>query len=95
MRMSGATARVQAKGQVTIPREIRRKLNLKKGDMVIFEEIEGGVIVKPASVVDDDTLRGEVSAIIQRIRARFADHSPEEIEALVNEAILSVRGKNP
>ncbi len=43
--------RVQEKGQVTIPKEIREKLDLKKGDLVTFVEIEGGVVIKPAEIV--------------------------------------------
>jgi antitoxin PrlF len=42
---------VQAKGQVTIPREIRQKLNIKKGDLVTFIETEQGVVIQPAEVV--------------------------------------------
>ncbi len=43
--------RVQEKGQVTIPKEIREKLDLKKGDLVTFVETEGGVVIKPAEIV--------------------------------------------
>jgi len=43
--------RVQEKGQVTIPLQIRKKLNLKKGDLVTFEETKNGVVIKPAEVV--------------------------------------------
>ncbi len=37
-------ARLTSKGQITIPVEIRKKLNLKEGDKVIFVE-EGNKIV--------------------------------------------------
>jgi AbrB family looped-hinge helix DNA binding protein len=42
---------VQEKGQVTIPAEIRRKLGLKKGDLVAFIETEQGVLISPQEVV--------------------------------------------
>jgi len=42
---------VQEKGQVTIPVEIRRKLGLKKGDLVAFVETEQGVLISPQEVV--------------------------------------------
>ncbi len=42
---------VQAKGQVTIPAEIRRKLGLKKGDLVAFIETEQGVLITPQEVI--------------------------------------------
>lgn len=42
---------VQERGQVTIPSEIRRKLGLKKGDLVAFVETEEGVLISPREVV--------------------------------------------
>lgn len=48
--------RVQEKGQVTIPAQIRKKLKLKKGDLVIFEETEAGVIIRPAEVLVSQAL---------------------------------------
>jgi len=49
--MPTQVVRVQEKGQVTIPFEIRQKLNLKKGDLVTFVETEDGVLIKPAEVI--------------------------------------------
>ncbi|MBM3125597.1 MAG: AbrB/MazE/SpoVT family DNA-binding domain-containing protein [Chloroflexi bacterium] len=48
--------RIQEKGQVTIPTKIRRKLNLRKGDMVMFVETEAGVLIKPAELIVADAL---------------------------------------
>ncbi len=47
---------VQAKGQVTIPAEIRRKLGLKKGDLVAFIETEQGVLITPQEVIATNAL---------------------------------------
>lgn len=43
--------RIQEKGQVTIPTRIRKKLNLRKGDVVMFVETDAGVLIKPAEVI--------------------------------------------
>lgn len=48
--------RIQEKGQVTIPTKIRKKLNLRKGDMVMFVETEAGVLIKPAELIVADAL---------------------------------------
>jgi AbrB family looped-hinge helix DNA binding protein len=48
--------RVQEKGRVTIPLEIRQKLNLKKGDMVTFVETADGVMIIPVEIVTSQTL---------------------------------------
>src|SRR5579884_1911067 len=43
--------RIQEKGQVTLPADIRRRLGLKKGDLVAVTETGGGVLVTPQRVV--------------------------------------------
>jgi len=50
-KMPNPAVRVQEKGQVTIPKEIREKLDLKKGDLVTFVETKYGVVIKPAEIV--------------------------------------------
>ena len=91
--MDEISVRIQEKGQVTIPRQIRKKLNLKRGDLVVFVETEAGVIVKPASVIATDELRTEVIAVVRSIREKFKDYSGDEIESLVGDAILEARRK--
>ncbi len=54
--MSIPAVRVQEKGQVTIPLEIRKKLGLKKGDLVTFVETDSGVVIKPAEVIVSEAL---------------------------------------
>ena len=93
--MSESGVRIQEKGQVTIPYRIRKKLNLKRGDLVIFAETDSGVMVKPASIVATDERHAEVKAIVHSIRERFKDYPADEIEAIVNDAIRDVRGKQP
>lgn len=44
-------AKVSSKGQITIPVEIRKKLNLKEGDKVLFVEEEGRIILLNAGYV--------------------------------------------
>jgi AbrB family looped-hinge helix DNA binding protein len=91
--MTMTSVRVQAKGQVTIPKEIRDKLNVQPGDLVVFVETDMGVMVKPAAVMTDEDLRQEVTAVVRSIRERFADYSAEEIDSLVDEAIRQARKK--
>lgn len=49
--MPAPAVRVQEKGQVTIPQEIRKKIGLKKGDLVVFVETEVGVAIQPVELV--------------------------------------------
>ena len=43
--------RIQEKGQVTLPAEVRRKLGLKKGDLVAVTETPEGVLITPQEVI--------------------------------------------
>ena len=43
--------RMQEKGQVTIPTEIRKKLGLKRGDLVAVMETPDGVFITPQQVL--------------------------------------------
>ena len=40
-------ARVTSKGQITVPRQIRRLLGVHPGDSLLFEAAEDGVRVRP------------------------------------------------
>ena len=43
-------ARITSKGQVTVPREIRRALGVGTGDSLLFESDSSGVRVRPLRV---------------------------------------------
>lgn len=45
-------AKVTSKGQVTIPREIRRRLGVRAGDRLQFEDDGNGVRVTPVRTED-------------------------------------------
>ena len=57
------TVRVQEKGQVTIPSSIRRKLKLKKGDLVTFAVKENGVVIQSLDAAVKDLL-GKLDKIL-------------------------------
>jgi AbrB family looped-hinge helix DNA binding protein len=47
---------VQENGQVTIPAEIRKKLGLRKGDLVAFIETEQGVLISRREAITTEAL---------------------------------------
>ena len=61
-----ATVRVQEKGQVTIPRSVRKQLNLKKGDLVTFLNTENGIVIKPLGLAADDLLETLAASLQSR-----------------------------
>ncbi len=40
-------ARITSKGQITVPREVRRTLGVRPGDRLLFESDRAGVRVRP------------------------------------------------
>lgn len=49
-------SRLQKKGQVTIPVDIREKLGLKEGDLVAFIETDQGIMISPREAIAIDAL---------------------------------------
>ena len=75
-------AKISANGQVTVPVEIRRRLNLKEGDKIIFfERNNGEIVINNAST----------TAIINAQKAfegaskDFGVNSEEDVQGLVDE----------
>jgi antitoxin PrlF len=56
-------AKVTVRGQITIPIEIRRKLNIKDGDKVVFIEENGKIIMENSAILAlrevQDAFKGE------------------------------------
>lgn len=44
-------AKITSKGQITIPREIRRTMGVRPGDRVLFESDKEGIRVRPVRTV--------------------------------------------
>ena len=57
--------RVQEKGQVTLPADIRKRLGLKKGDLVAVVETPEGVLITPQQVVATKAL-AEIGHVLKK-----------------------------
>ncbi len=55
MILMSVDVKLSSKGQIVIPREVRKKLNLKPGDKVKIEAIDGRkAIIQPAILPPED-----------------------------------------
>jgi len=45
--------KVLPKGQITLPKEIRKDLNIKEGDTLIVEKTDGDIIIKKGKTIFD------------------------------------------
>jgi len=52
--MSSSVVKVARNYQITLPREIREKCNLKEGDLVNFEIRDSEIVLNPVCVVKKD-----------------------------------------
>lgn len=59
-------ARITTKGQITIPLEIRRRLDLKKGDKIIFLEQDGRIYFKNAALMAFNGIQDAIPGKAQR-----------------------------
>lgn len=48
--------RVQEKGQVTLPTQVRKNLGIKKGDLVAIIETPDGILITPQEVIATNVL---------------------------------------
>jgi antitoxin PrlF len=47
-----AVAKVTSKGQITLPRDLRRRLGIRAGDKVSFEEVGAEICIRPVKTSD-------------------------------------------
>jgi len=50
---------VSSRGQITLPAKIRKRLGIQSGGIVIVEEGEGEVVLRPAAVVEIENYSDE------------------------------------
>jgi AbrB family looped-hinge helix DNA binding protein len=90
--------RVQEKGQVTLPAEVRKSLGIKKGDLVAVTEATGAVVIKPVQVTAGvgspwlKELYDYFAPVREEIRARGLTEA--EVNADIDQAIAEVRRRH-
>jgi len=73
--------KVMSKGQVTIPIGIRKKLNLKEGDKVVFIEKDGNIVIANSAMVAlqniQDAFEGEAERLGLKTEEDIVDLAKE------------------
>lgn len=47
------SVKVLAKGQITLPKKLRKKLNIKEGDALVIKETREGIVLKKGKTIFD------------------------------------------
>jgi antitoxin PrlF len=83
--------KVRERSEITLPSEIRDALNVREGDYLEAEVVEGGVLLKAVSVVDRDAAWREIREAQASVRptrqqaAKTVEEQEREILEVVNE----------
>jgi len=68
-------AKITSKGQVTIPRDIRLKMNLKKGDKIVFFEEDGKYFLQNSASI----ALNELQEIMKGEAERVGFNDPDDV----------------
>ncbi len=80
-------AKVMSKGQVTIPVGIRKRLNLKEGDKVIFLEKDGNIVIANSAMVALAQVQEEFTGEAERLGLK----NEQDVVDLVKEVRREIR----
>jgi AbrB family looped-hinge helix DNA binding protein len=83
-------AKITSKGQITIPVDVRRKMNLKSGDKVIFLEQDGRLYVENAALVAITRAQEAFAGEAERLGLK----SEQDVVGMVKELRRERREKN-
>ena len=78
-------AKVMAKGQVTIPINIRKKLNLKEGDKVVFVEQDGNIIIANSAMIALKKIQSSFKGEAERLGLESEDDVVEMVKEIRKE----------
>jgi AbrB family looped-hinge helix DNA binding protein len=88
-----ALVRLKKAAQITLPVELRKRFNLEEGDYLEAEAVEGGILLKPVSVIERQKGWERVREVLDRVHAKLppTDKIPQEQEEEITHIIKELR----
>lgn len=74
-------AKVTTKGQITIPKSIRERLNLKEGSKIIFIENGNDIIIKNAAMLSLEKIQKAFEGEAERLNLKSEEDVVEFIKS--------------
>lgn len=77
-----ATAKITSKGQITLPKEVRDLLDVHTGSVVVFEQENDRVVIKPARTLREfkGILKGHGKAIdFDQVREKVREYRGKKV----------------
>jgi len=89
------TIKVLRNGQLTLPAQFRKILELKQGDLLNVGLEEDKIVLKPVTTVErkriKEKTRERFFKLVDKAWKKSKDTDPTEVERIVNEAVEEVR----
>lgn len=85
-----SVVKIMQHGQITIPKEIREALGLKKGDLAEAELRGDEIVITPKKLVKDRALQ-DLKALLDKVHSQNKGFTEEEVVADVQRAIAELR----
>lgn len=87
-------AKVMSKGQVTIPVNIRKKLNLKEGDKVVFIEKDGNIIIANSAMFSLQKIQASFDGEAERLGLEAEGDVVNLVKEIRSESYQEKQGNN-
>ena len=82
--------KIRERAQITLPANVRRALKVGEGDYLEAEVVEGRLMLKPVALVDRETARARLEALLRG--SRYVGPGPEPSEdEVMEEAVRAVK----
>jgi AbrB family looped-hinge helix DNA binding protein len=82
--------RIRERAQITLPAEVRKALNVEKGDYLEAEVVEGSLMLKPVALVDRKAAKARLNELLRG--SRYVGPAPEPSEdEVMEEAVQAVK----
>lgn len=78
--MATATSKVGKRGTVIIPASLRRRFGIREGSLVIAEEREDGILIRPAEMPSVEIYEPERKAEFLLSNSLDAEHYAENVK---------------
>jgi len=88
-----AFVKVLRGGQITMPKELRKVLEIKEGDILEVQIEKNKVVLKPKVLVDKEHAWKRLDKMMAKVSNRHDKIPEKEIESDVLEAIRAVRSR--
>jgi len=80
-------------GQITMPKELRKVLEIKEGDILEVQMEKNKVVLKPKILVDKNQAWARLNQAMAKVGKRHGKISEKEVDSDVLGAIKTVRSK--